>query len=196
MGQGFIYHLHSDLGFCITFSTLSVSTKIALLVSWGVSLHLCFHILAQLHEDSFNFTHTPHQHSQVSTLPHVYNTCAHALNAHTNLSVTNTHTYKLTTLCVELWITNYACTKNTLRLLQRLVVPFSRASMIQVTTHLEQQPSVQILSKIIITQQRSCSINKVCNRRNSGNFIENKFIPVAVYYWTCDSTHPISYRYH
>ena len=108
----------------------------------------------------------------------------------------DTHTYKLTTLCVELWITNYACTKNTLRLLQRLVVPFSRASMIQAPTHLEQQPSVQILSKIIITQQRSCSINKVCNRRNSGNFIENKFTPVAVYYWTCDSTHPISSRYH
>ena len=33
MGQGFIDHLHSDLGFCITFSTLSVSTKIAPLVS-------------------------------------------------------------------------------------------------------------------------------------------------------------------
>ena len=115
MGQGFIYHLHSDLGVCITFSTLSVSTKIALLVSWGVSFHLCFHTLAQLYEDSFNFTHTPHQHSQVSTLPHVYNTCAHALNAHTNLSVMDTHTYKLTTFCVELWITNYACTKNTLR---------------------------------------------------------------------------------
>ena len=92
------------------------------------------------------------------------------------------HTYKLTTLCVELWITNSACTKNTLvycRRVTKVVMPFSRASMIQAPTHLEQQPSLQIFSKIIITQQRSCSINKVCNRRNSGNFIENKLTPCS-----------------
>jgi len=59
-----------------------------------------FHAAVQLHEDSSGFIHSPHQHSQVSTLPHAYNTCAHVLNAHTNLSVTNTHTYKLATLSI------------------------------------------------------------------------------------------------
>ena len=60
VGQGLIDHLHSDLGFCITFSTLSVATKIAPLVSRGVSVCLCFRALAQLHEDRSGFIHTPH----------------------------------------------------------------------------------------------------------------------------------------
>ena len=64
MGQGWFIDLRSDLGFsstfCIMFSTLSVGTKIAILISWGVSLCLCFHALAQLHEDSSGFIHTPH----------------------------------------------------------------------------------------------------------------------------------------
>ena len=37
----------------------------------------------------------------------------------------------------------------------KMVLSFSTVSMIQAPTHLEQQPSLQILSKIIITQYRS-----------------------------------------
>ena len=95
---------------------LSVTTKIAPIVSWGVSLHLCFRALEQLHEDYSGFIHTPLQHLQVSTLQHVYNICEHTWMSHKFKSDGYTYIQTNYTLCWSM--NNQLCMyQRTLRLL-------------------------------------------------------------------------------
>ena len=59
-----------------------------------------------------------------------------------------------------------------------MVLSFNTASMVQAPTHLEQQPSVQIFSKINTSYvlRKVSQVGTIDKLRNRGNFTENKCI--------------------